>query len=230
MIATKALVGSAFSLCSFLIAASSTSVAGEKVTREVVSISTVSGRTGQLELAGKSMLVMTGATTGQVVGLDLVVTENRCRVREGVGDKTRERELTLWCYELRAKDEAVAYSRAVWVSRPVIGLGLFPDVHGKSYLAWVDGSSVGIEDVTQTKEMREALVSYLSRPDRYTVPVADLVGRKPFEGVNAIHSDIKIVSVGEDKTGRLQLVIEAPKTGERFELVFDGNHWTRGAE
>ena len=206
--------------------ASSPSVAGEKGLTEVKSISSVSEKVGQVDLVGKSIHITTGTTSG-VVEADLTVTENRCRIEEHPGGKTEERDLTLWCYQLRAKGEGVPYARAIWTSRPVRGFRLSSDTHGKNYLAWVDGPSVRIEEVSESRGMSDALISYLSKSDRYIVPVTHLVGREPFEGLDAIHSDIYIVSAGEDKAGRLQLVVRAPKTGEQFEFAFDGETWKR---
>ncbi len=212
--------------CLSLCFVSTTLLAGENRSIQVKSINKVSEKVDQVDLGGRSMRVTTG-TTSRVLEVDLTVTENRCRIEKHLGCKTVERDLTLWCYELCAKGEEVPYARAIWTSRPVKGFHLFSDTQGQNYLAWVDGTSVRIEDVSESRGMSDALVSYLSKSDRYTVPVTHLVGREPFEGLDAIHSDIDIVSVRGGKTGRLQLIVRAPKTGELFEFAFDGEAWNR---
>ena len=223
------LVGS-IQLYFLLLITGAVSFASEKGVKEVTSISKVSQKAGQVDLVGKNMRVTTATATSQAIEVNLSMTENRCRIKETDGGKTEEKELSLWCYELKARDEAIPYSRAVWTTRPVKGFRLFTEANGKNYLAWVDGSSVRIEEVSQPKGTSEALGSYLSKSDRYIVPITHLVGRAPFEGLDAIHSDIDIVSVVEDESGRLHLVVQAPKTAERFEFVFDGKNWARAVE
>jgi len=197
----------------------------EKETKEVTSINNISQRAAQVDLIGNSLHIATATTTSRAIEVHLSVAEKQCRIKESDGGKTEEKEMSLWCYELRANDEAIPYSRTLWTSRPVKGFRLCPGSKGKNYLAWVDGSSVRIEEVGQSKGMSEALTSYLLKSNRYIVPVTHLVGRTPFEGLDAIHSDIDIISVGEDEFGRLRLIVQAPKTAERFEFVFDGQNW-----
>lgn len=217
------LCGGCFFMCLFFFVAIPTSyaAAGNRAI-EVLSQTKILAKIGRVDFIGKDLRLTSGT---KFIDVCLTVTCNRSKIKESVEGKIREKELILWRYELTAKNKNIPYSRYVWTFRPVKGVKLFPSVNGKNYLAWVDGSAVYFEEVSESFGTAESLVRYLKKTDRYLVPVTNIAGRAPFEGLDAIHSDIDIISVENNKYGSLQLAVKSPKTGERYEFIFKGMEW-----
>ncbi|MBN1911690.1 MAG: hypothetical protein JW818_18255 [Pirellulales bacterium] len=158
----------------------------------------------------------------------VILQEQRYDVvlKKGTADTTSEWSGAMICYELRSTKTAVPYSHAIWSFSPLVGFRLFAHGTGENYLAWVEGTVVCFEDVSKSKGKEASLTEHVAKKHhRYLVPVADLAGREPFEGLNALHSDINIVSVGKDKAGFLRVKVQSPHTGKIFEFVYDGKVW-----
>lgn len=215
-----------FCLLLFTIGRGTVAFAGPSAV-EIRSIERVSKEARRVDVGGNALPKSAATTSSSSLSVALSVAEYRCRLTASGGGTALERTLDLWGYELVMEDKTT--SRAICLSRPPRSFSLFRDAKGGNLLAWVDGFAVYIEEVSQPRKISDAIANYVSGPPegRYLVMVGELVGREPFEGLEAIHSQMEVVSVERGEMGRLRVTVRSLKTKERFTFLFDGTDWAR---
>lgn len=153
-------------------------------------------------------------------------SEYECTLVDRPSDSTKERKRNLMCYEMQVEGANSNDVRTIWTSRPVKGLALFGHDQGENYLAWVDGGAVYFEEVSEAKSKETSLSEFVAKdPQRFVVPVEDLVGREPFVGLDALHSNIEVLRVDKAKSGSLRVTVRGSLTEKPFMFVLEDGVW-----
>jgi len=149
-----------------------------------------------------------------------------CTLVDRPSGSTKERKRNLMCYEIQVEGANSNDVRTIWTSRPVKGLGLFGHDQGEIYLAWVDGGAVYFEEVSEPKSKETSLSEFVEKvSQRFVVPVEELVGREPFVGLDALHSNIEVLRVEKAKSGSLRVTIRGSLAEKFFTFVRKDGVW-----
>jgi hypothetical protein len=139
---------------------------------------------------------------------------------------------SLFCYEIRSKDEKELFAWSFWSTTACGCFSLFSDQKKETYLAFVECRDVFLARVDAHRDSASELTDFVMNGWRWPihfirVPVSDLIPRDEFRGINALYEDdIKIESVSI--FGReISLGLSSRGTEKKFLLEYDGEKWER---
>lgn len=138
----------------------------------------------------------------------------------------------IYYYELRSTSAADTFRWGIAkAGARLYGFRLFLDTDNTPYLAWMDGGSVCIADVSKQNSREAAVRAFFLPHQRFPydlVPLFDLVNRDSFVDRNkigdALKYDIDIVSVKKNRS-KLMTVTVANYEGVQFTLVKTKGGW-----
>jgi hypothetical protein len=138
----------------------------------------------------------------------------------------------LFCYELRSENTDHLFAWSFWSTSACGCFRLLDDARTGSHLAFVQGGDVFIAPVDGLRDSAAELKDFEMDgwrlpTDFIHVPVADLIARGEFLGVNALYGDdIRIGSV--DISGkRTSVGLSSRRTKKECLLEYDGKKWKR---
>ena len=135
-------------------------------------------------------------------------------------------EKTAFCYEMRAKDPANAYSWQVWSCNVLGEFRLLNSGNGENYLAWADGSLLRFAEVSQPTD-RSTRFKQLLGGDAPGVVYIQVIKLIPEEraasawGMNALYYEILTRSIGKDQDGNWVVRVSPPKSDKVYTFVSD---------
>jgi hypothetical protein len=153
-----------------------------------------------------------------------------CVLLRTVQGKLVQTRRSLTCYELRSTTDDPVFNWAMWSSGPYGEFRLFGDEDGSNYLVWVESLDVFFIRISGARDRLVALTEFLQKEEQVRaelVPVFKLVGREPFEGLNALWSEINVKSFNVDERGKITVRLSGTDPKEIFTLVRENGEWRR---
>ena len=147
------------------------------------------------------------------------------RIRE---DKIDIDTGTMRCYEIRSLEADIPYCWALWSVGRLGNPTMFCPPGSDSFLAWVEGSVVSFEDVSQPNDRLQALTRRLNArgaPLSSLVQVRALIPEAETWGVDARYQDVRVVSLRKRDDGTFELVVSNPEGTKVYTIVGQGGEW-----
>ena len=182
-------------------------------------------------LTGDVIYLPGEAGEAERVPVRLVERNYDCELYRVRGGKATEKSGKLDCYELTARDGRPMYAWSHWSARNALrDAQLLAYGVGRNHLAWVNGLDLFIAEVTEPRDRLVALTDTLAAPGRLDpgaeqIRLNDIVGRGPFDGMNAIHNDITVLRIDSDENGIAAVVVHGVKKEDVFTFVRVDGKW-----
>jgi len=136
---------------------------------------------------------------------------------------------TMRCYEIRSLEADVPYCWSMWSVGILGNPTLFCPPGSDSFLAWVHpGAVVSFEDVSQPNDRLEALTRRLNAPGTpmsQAVQIRPLIPEAETWGVNALYTDVRLLSLRKRDDGTFELIVSNPEGTKVYTIVGQGADW-----